>query len=170
MVADMAKYDPLFHPNISQPGRHRRLATGPAAIVAALICASPAPAQDPPPAYELGPYWNVSAIDVEAGHFEEYMAYLAGRWREIQEFSRRQGWILDYHILSNVFPREGEPDLYLMIRYADFPSTDEFRRRERIILEHLRSDRQAISGEMRDRARIVRQGDQMLLRELTLGR
>lgn len=141
-----------------------------AAIAAWLVLASPAAAQSSGQSYELGPYWNVSAIDVKEGHFEEFMGYLADRWRRISEFSRQQGWIIEYHVLSNVFPRENEPDLYLMTRYADFPSTAEFKRREQITLRHLQTDRGAVSRQIGELGRIRTLRSQMLLRELTLGR
>lgn len=43
-----------------------------------------------------------------------YANFLAGEWREKQEFAKSKGWIRGYMVLSNVHARKGEPDLYLV--------------------------------------------------------
>ena len=138
------------------------------AFAAALSLTAPAAAQDRP--YDLGSFWNVSAIDVEDGHFEDYMDFLSKRWRDNQAFAKQQGWLLEYHVLANEFPREGEPDLYLITRYADYPSTAELKRRDKIMLDRMKTTPVQADRESGERGKMRKLGSQMLLRELTFGR
>lgn len=89
----------------------------PALAGLALLCTSAAvQAQDS--SYKPGPYSDVSAIEVLPGQFENYMDYLKTTWKKNQEFAKSKGWIIDYQVLVNNYPRDGEPDLYLVVRYA----------------------------------------------------
>lgn len=136
-----------------------------AALAAALTCSAPALAQDS--SYELGPLWNVGMIDVEDGQFEAYMDWLNGRWKENQRFAKSQGWALDYYILANENSRAGEPDLYLITRYADYPSNAELKRREAIMLKRAQSDVRTQDKESGARVKMRTQMGSMMLRELT---
>jgi hypothetical protein len=61
-----------------------------------------------------GDYWEVSAIDVKDGAGLKYSTWLASEWRKNLEFAKSKGWIKDYKVLSNVYPRKGEASLYLI--------------------------------------------------------
>ena len=141
-----------------------------ALLAASMVFASPAAAQLEGRSYDLASFWNVSAIDVEDGHFEEYMTYLSGQWRRVQDYARQQGWILEYHILANEYPRENEPDLYLVTRFADHASTAEARRRDAAINAYLQQTPQAQDQASGQRGTMRQLGGVMLLRELTFGR
>lgn len=136
-----------------------------AAIAAAMAFSAPALAQDS--SYELGPLWSVGMIDVEDGQFEAYLDWLNGRWKDNQRFAKSQGWSLDYYILSNDNSRPGEPDLYLITRYADYPSNAELKRREAILLKRVNSDVRTQDKESGGRTKMRTQMGSMLLRELT---
>lgn len=137
---------------------------GTIAIASALALATPAAAQDS--SYKVGPVWDVGMIDVEDGQFENYMDWLTREWRTRQAFAKSQGWILDYHILSNISPREGEPDLYLITRYADFVSIAESERRDKIIEAQMKMDAHAMDKASGDRVKMRRQMGGLMLREL----
>lgn len=51
--------------------------------------------------------------------FDDYMAYLAGSWRAVQEAGKKRGDILDYKVLAVDNPREHEPDVILMIEFKN---------------------------------------------------
>ena len=53
------------------------------------------------------------------------------------------GWILDYHILDNVNPRDGEPTLHPAHAFADSPSVAEIERRDKIMAARLKEDAHA---------------------------
>jgi hypothetical protein len=133
-----------------------------AAATAALWC-TPAQAQR---SYELGALWNISMIDVEDGQFENYMTWLDGQWKANQKFAKQQGWLLDYHILSNDNNRPGEPDLYLITRYADYPSNAEIKRRDALMLQRMQKTPQVLDQESGARVKMRTQMGSMLLREL----
>lgn len=147
-----------------------KLTLSAALLAASMVFASPAAAQLEGRPYDLGSFWNVAAIDVEDGHFEEYMTFLSGQWRRVQDYARQQGWILEYHILSNEYPRENEPDLYLVTRFADHPSTAESRRRDAAINAFLQQTPQVQDQASGQRGSMRELGGVMLLRELTFGR
>ena len=80
---------------------------------AAATTSAAASAQDQWPLVS-GDYWEVTGIDIKDGGGLSYAQFLAGEWKENLEFSKSQGWIKGYRIFSNVHPRAGEPDLYLV--------------------------------------------------------
>jgi len=65
-----------------------------------------------------GVYWEVTGIQIKDGGGLKYATWLATEWRKNLEFSKSKGWVKDYKILSNEYPRSGEADLYL-IRVID---------------------------------------------------
>ena len=106
-------------------------------------------------------------IDVEDGQFEAYMDWLNGRWKENQSFAKSQGWNLNYYILANENSRVGEPDLYLITRYSDYPSNAELKRRDAIMLKRANSDVRTQDAESGGRVKMRTQMGSMMLRELT---
>ena len=95
-----------------------------AAIAAATLAYSvPATAQQLP--LNPGDYWQVSSIEVKDGHAADYADYLAGQYRTRMDAQRAKGWIKGYHIMSNVNPREGEADLYLITIFDHVPNAAE---------------------------------------------
>jgi hypothetical protein len=92
-----------------------------AAALAAVLttAASGAMAQTAPRTYDLGPVWEIGYVETKPGMFDDYMAYLNTTWRAIQEENKKKGDVLDYRILSIDSPRDGEPDVILMIQYKN---------------------------------------------------
>ena len=86
------------------------------------IAAAPAIAQEKP--YTDGPVVVVSAIKVMDGQFENYMAYLNGTWRKIQEASKEAGYVLDYRVYSAQARNPDDPDLYLVTTYPNMAAFD----------------------------------------------
>ena len=97
----------------------KSLFVGAALIAATLV--TPAMAQES--SYSPGSVWQVSRIDVLPGQFENYMDYLSGAWKKIQEAGKSEGVVVDYHVLSLNNARQGEPDLVLIIEYKDYMTT-----------------------------------------------
>lgn len=119
----------------------RRIIIG-AAALAALTWSLPASAQDS--AVKAGSFWQANRIYVEDGQFENYMEWLSKTWKSNQEFARSQGWLLEYHILNSVNPRDGEPNVILLTRFNDFPSAAESDRRNALMNQHMQlTDRSA---------------------------
>ncbi|GAA4780818.1 hypothetical protein GCM10023219_31150 [Stakelama sediminis] len=89
----------------------------------ALLSAAPALAQDFPA--DPGQYWDVTGIELTDGGSYAYMQWLADAWKKDQEFAKSKGWISGYKVLQNTHPRDGEPDLYLVVMYKDVPNAEE---------------------------------------------
>lgn len=131
---------------------------------ATMLCSAPAMAQDS--SYKLGPMWTAARIKVEPGQFENYMDFLTKTWVDNQAFAKSQGWILDYYILDSVNPRDGEPDLILITRFADFPSVAEIERRNDIMNKRMSQTDHSAEKASGDRASMRRQMGSVLYREL----
>jgi hypothetical protein len=131
---------------------------------ATIICSAPAAAQDS--SYKLGPLWTAGRIKVEPGQYENYLDWVTKTWVDNQAFAKSQGWILDYHILDSVNPRDGEPDLILITRFADFPSVAEQERRNAIINKRMNQTDHTAEAASGDRAKMRRQMGSILYREL----
>ncbi|MDN3919342.1 hypothetical protein [Roseateles violae] len=80
--------------------------------MAALLSASPAWSSDWP--MSPGDYWEMTGVRLKDGGALGYAKFLAGEWKANQEFAKSKGWIKGYAVLSNVYNRKGEPDLYLV--------------------------------------------------------
>lgn len=139
------------------------------AVVGALLLAVslPATAQDENP-WKAGNYWNVSGIHVKDGGGLKYAQYLATEWVRMQEYSKSQGWISDFMVLSNTHPREGEPNLYLITIAPSLPSSDEADKRGRMMREFNKTTIAQMQAQSAGRAEIREVGSQMQLRQLVL--
>jgi len=138
-------------------------------VIGALLLAVslPATAQDENP-WKAGNYWNVSSIHVKDGGGLKYAQYLATEWVKMQEYSKSQGWISDFMVLSNTHPREGEPNLYLITIAASLPSSDEADKRSRMMREFNKTTLAQMQAQSAGRAEIREVGSQMQLRQLLL--
>lgn len=83
-----------------------------------LTMAGPAAAQES--SYNPGTVWQFSNIQIEPGQFERYVDYLAGNWRKINEFGKKEGMVVSYHVFTVNNRRESEPDLILAVEYKDY--------------------------------------------------
>ena len=141
----------------------KRLGFAAAAVL--LAFATPAAAQDDYP-LKASEWVEVSGIKIADGHFLDYANHLATLWRKSEDFAKEQGWINGYEILLNTHPREGEPDLYLVVRFNEFESPEEGERRDKLYRQHMEmtiSQMQEASGDRAEYRTLV--GD-MLLRKL----
>ena len=70
--------------------------------------------------YTPGTVWTFSSIQIEPGQFENYMDYLATTWKKSNEFGKKEGNVVSYHVFQVNNPRHGEPDLILAIESKDY--------------------------------------------------
>ncbi|WP_457418479.1 hypothetical protein [Roseateles sp. P5_E7] len=73
--------------------------------------------------YKPGTVWNFSSVKIEPGQFENYMDFLAKTWKKSNEFGKKEGYIVSYHVFQVNNAREGEPDLILAIESKDYLTT-----------------------------------------------
>jgi hypothetical protein len=74
--------------------------------------------------YDNGPVWVISYVETKPGMFDDYMAYLSSKWREINEADKKAGFVLDYKVLAVNDPRDHEPDVMLMVEYKNMAAFD----------------------------------------------
>ena len=94
------------------------------------------------------------------------MDLLTKTWVDNQAFAKSQGWILDYYILNNINPRDGEPDIILLSRFADYPSVKEIDRRNGHFEQADEPGRPSRRGRQRRARRDAQAAGSVLYREL----
>ena len=118
-----------------------RILAGAAFATAMLIgcAAGSAQAQTAERTYDNGPVWTVGYVETKPGMFDDYMAYLAGPWKALQEAGKRRGDILDYKVLAVDSPREHESDVILLVEFKNMAVFDRS-------LAELEKDNNAVFG------------------------
>ncbi len=134
--------------------------------VLSMAVAGPAAAQDSENPFKRGAYWSVTGIHVNDGSGLKYANHLANNWVRSQEFAKSKGWISGYHILSNAYPREGEPDIYLVTIFKEMTSAEEDDKRSKDWLEFNKSTMAKMQAESGERAEYRTVGGDMLLTEM----
>ena len=135
-----------------------------AVMFAAATISSPAIAQQS--SMKPGAMWTAGRIDVADGQMQNYMDYLTKTWMANQEFAKSQGWLLDYHVLLSVNPRDGEPNIVLITRFADMPTAAEADRRNDILNKRMSQDDHAAASASGGRNTMRKQMGSVLYREM----
>jgi len=100
--------------------KNRWLALG---VVLALVgAAGPVLAADR--VYTEGPVVVVTSIRTATGMFDEYLAWLAGPWKQFMEEQKKAGLILDYKVYETRPATLSDPDLYLEVTYKNWAAFD----------------------------------------------
>jgi hypothetical protein len=136
------------------------------ALATAALAASPAQAQRS--SYEPGNYVSVSMLKVLPGQFENYMDYLAKAYKVQSEWSKSKGYIVNYHVLSAIDNRAGEPDLFLVVEFKDWPSNAESKKRQDEFVAMMKMDEHAMDAASLGRGPMRTQMGSMTLQEIVL--
>ena len=110
-----------------------------------------AQAQDEPP-FIPGDYWEVTGIEIADGAGLKYARWLADEWRKNLEFSKSQGWIKDFMVISNVHARSDEPDLYLIRVFENMVTVEEGEERRKKYMEWVKKSMDTMAEESGNRA------------------
>ena len=133
----------------------------------ALLVAMPqaAVAQDQYPL--KGAEWiEVTGISLEDGGGLQYANWLAGEWRKRMDYAVSQGWIESYEIWSNTHARQGEPDMWLLTRFDDFESNEEFEARNKQMRAFMQRNIQQLQAESGHRAKYRTEHADVLIKRL----
>lgn len=133
------------------------------ALAISLAAPNAAFAQSELPAVPAG-WVEIGMIEVEDGRMLDYANYLAGNYRKAQDYAKSQGWITDYQIWANSYPRDGEPDIYIVTWFPSFVDDAESQRRNQLYREYMKSTQAQMEAESGMRAEYRRQMGSMLLR------
>ncbi|HKJ15800.1 MAG TPA: hypothetical protein VJ984_00440 [Xanthomonadales bacterium] len=93
-------------------------------LLACTLVSLPAVAQDNTRNWENGAVVVVTEVDTHDGMFNAYINDLNNVWRRFMEQQMEDGLVLNYGMYSNPSAREGEPDLYLTVTYANWAAFD----------------------------------------------
>lgn len=137
-----------------------------AGLAAALFATAPATAQRS--SVEFGNYTSISMIKVLPGQFENYMDFIGKQWKTQNEWSKKKGYITEYHVLSAVDPRNGEPDLFLVIEFKNWPTTAEAQRRQDEFVAMMKMDEHQLDAASAQRGPMRTQMGSMTLQEVVL--
>jgi hypothetical protein len=69
--------------------------------------------------YTEGPVTEVDYIQVEYGHFEEYIAWLNSTWKPTMEAFKKAGLIIDYKVLKLTPKSPDQPNVSLNITFKN---------------------------------------------------
>lgn len=98
-----------------------------AALAAAMTfscLAGAAQAQTAERTYENGPVWQISYIETKPGMTDEYLAYINGPYKALQQAAMKRGDVISFHTLQVDSPREHEPDIILIIEFKNMAVFD----------------------------------------------
>ncbi len=112
-----------------------------------------------------GDYSEVAGIFIKDGGAYKYATHLATKWVDVQEFAKSKGWISDYKILINEYPRDGEPTIYLMTTFSRMADAAESERRNKAYDAYMKSSAEQQIAESGNRAEYRTVQSSMLLRE-----
>jgi hypothetical protein len=69
--------------------------------------------------YSDGPVTEVNYVQVEYGHFPEYIDWLNSTWKPTMEAMKKAGLIIDYKVFSATPKSPDQPNIYLMITFKN---------------------------------------------------
>ena len=69
--------------------------------------------------YSDGPVIRLDYIQVEYGHFEEYVDWLKSTWKPTMEAMKKAGLIIDYKVVNATPRTPDQPNIILMITFKD---------------------------------------------------
>ena len=138
-----------------------------AAMLATLSMLLP-PALAQEVSYTPGTVWNFSYIQVEPGQTNRYLDWLAGDWKKLNEFGKKEGYVVSYHVLSVNNARNGEPDLILAVEYKDYYSNAQQLAQQKKIEAFLASDTRKLESQSGERKVLRKLVGGMELQELNL--
>lgn len=113
-----------------------------------------------------GDFWETTGVHLKDGGALAYANFLASEWKADQDFAKSKGWIKGYLILSNAYPRKGEPDLYLVVISERLPSGPESGKRDDEYLAWKKKTQEQLHKESGNRLEIREIESSSLLQEL----
>src|SRR5262245_10209846 len=69
--------------------------------------------------YSEGPVTEVNYIQVEYGHFEEYIDWLNSTWKPTMEATKNAGLVIDYKVFKLTPRSPDQPNMILWITYKN---------------------------------------------------
>src|ERR1700736_4648914 len=74
--------------------------------------------------YTDGPVTEVNYLQVEYGHFAEYIDWLNSTWKPTMEAMKKAGLIIDYKVFKATPKSPDQPNIFLWITYENMAALD----------------------------------------------
>jgi hypothetical protein len=74
--------------------------------------------------YHDGPVWEVNFIRAKPGMEDRYMRYLAGEWKREQEAMKKNGFIVDYKVITTEAHGPQDFNIILMTQFKDLATLE----------------------------------------------
>lgn len=120
-------------------------------LLAVLVSASCFSVWAQDPNYTEGTVSQVTAIQVTSGHLDEYLTYVRTEWKPEQEALKKAGIIADYSVYSTTPRTPTDPDLYLLVTYANMAALDRLNERSDPVTEKISGGRDKSNKGVSDR-------------------
>jgi len=122
--------------------------------------------------YTDGPVTEVDYIQVEYGHFAEYIDWLNSTWKPTMEALKKAGLIIDYKVFKATPKSPDQPNMFLFITFKNMAAYAGDNGDKGIELEYV-ARKVICDTECQNKARVVRNGYRKvlgteLIRELIL--
>ena len=88
-------------------------------IVLAIMCLALSARAGDVRQYADGPVTRLDYIQVEYGHFEEYVDWLNSKWKPTMEAMKKAGLIVDYKVVKATPRTPDQPNIILVITFKD---------------------------------------------------
>ena len=118
--------------------------------------------------YTEGTVTNVSSIRTQPGMFDEYMAWLAGPYKQAMEAQKAAGVIVGYAVYVAQPRGPHDPDLYLITTYKNMAALDDMSAKLDPIYEKLQGSLAEQNKAYADRGKMRTVLGDELIRELKL--
>lgn len=118
--------------------------------------------------YTEGTVTNVSSIRTQPGMFDEYMAWLAGPYKQAMEAQKAAGVIVSYSVYAAMPRGPDDPDLYLVTTYKNMAALDDMTAKLDPIYEKLQGSLAEQNKAYADRGKMRTVLGDELIRELKL--
>ena len=120
-------------------------------LLAALVSASCFSVSAQNTNYTEGTVSQVTSIQITQGHFDEYMTYVRTEWKPAQDALKKAGIITDYSVYSTTPRTPNDPDLYLLVTYANMAALDKLDERSDPVTEKISGNRAKVQKGVSDR-------------------
>jgi hypothetical protein len=118
--------------------------------------------------YSEGMVSEVSSIRTEPGKFDDYMAWLAGPYKQLMEAQKAAGLIVDYAVYATTPRSPQDPDLYLVTVYKNMAALDDLAAKSDPIAEKLQGSLAEQNKAYIDRGKMRTVLGSQLMREAVL--
>lgn len=133
-----------------------------------ILLSTPAAAQQSTRPYSEGSVLNVQYIRVKPGRFDDYMAYLAGPYKQLREAQKKAGIITAWGVYSSPGRTEKDWDIALTTTYKNMAALDNLDDRTDPIIRQVMGSTERANEAMVKRGEMREPVGNRLLRELII--